>query len=165
MTDAAFTFGPEADAPTPTPTAAPVRSGSVLDALTDDSVDMLRAASDDFPVPSRPGWSVRCSTYESWEDWNRLNDQTDDQLTLASLVLIEHCHGIVCNGELATGSDGKAVTFRSAELHQRLGAIDAQQAVRRLFRHDGDILRVAAAVRAASGWDLSKPVDPTKPQG
>lgn len=164
MTDAAYTFGVDAPIQTP-PTAAPARSGaSVLDALTDDSVDMLRAATNDFPVPARQGWSVRCSTYESWEDWNRLNEQTEDQLVLASLVLVEHCHGILCDGELATDGNGKPVTFRSSELQGRLGAIDAQQAVRRLFRQDGDILRVAAAVRAAAGWDLTKPLDPTKPQ-
>lgn len=140
------------------PTAAPL---TMLDGLLSD-LDEHPALTDtvDLPVTARPGWEIRCSTdipYENLSAWRKGAQDPSmavgtNELQLACSILVFACQGILVDGEAVLDEDGKAVTFFSLRLQEKLGVSRPDDAVRRLFRRDGFVTSAATALTREAGY-------------
>lgn len=138
---------------------------SVLDRLKAKSVVTLKAETVTLPIPFRTdtGLAMAYSVYLSRGEYEQLVTTNDgDDFAGLVAILVKQCRGLVVDGQVQSGDDGKPLTFQSAALKEMLEAADAHDAVSALYGRDGDVQRAATAVIRECGWDMRQPLDPTR---
>lgn len=152
-------------------------------ALTEESaLDALRAALaapvEDDPcivkVLERPGVSVRFHTRMIQEDrkaWQaratkkkRGRDDEVNEMLYSCLILANTCEAVLFKGVEAHDSEGTPLTFAHRQLWEMVGAVNPQEAIRKLFVKDAHVLLASGEVLIASGFDddvSSEGGDPT----
>jgi hypothetical protein len=112
-------------------------------------------------VPARPNISVKYKTdvaleqLDRWRVAARKNKKRDtlDVREFNSLILVSQCVGILFDGEEVEDENGDAITFRTQEFIESLGALEAKGAIKALYDRDADILRAGAEILKAAGYD------------
>lgn len=127
---------------------------SELDLIAAELAEELPAEPITLAVPGRPGWEVRFSTDVSapalaaWQTRSKDPSWPDgvDQLKLAGIVIANQALDVIRNGK-PTG-----YTFRDKRFISALGAIQARDAVRKVYGgRDSAIVQTAERVLVAAG--------------
>jgi hypothetical protein len=157
FTDARLTAVPRD--PELDPQLAPVPERSLLDDLADDIADEVDIAPVSYPLPHRtsPPYAIVCDpnipfeTYRAWSQRHVDRHGNTDPLQLAAVMIAAKTVRIVRDGQAVT-FDGQPVTFRSPELHQKLGVPSAVDAVKKMVGNDGDLAAIGQALILEAGY-------------
>lgn len=113
-----------------------------------------------FPVPSRPGMTIRYSTavdMEHVQNWRRSSHDKSAQdnfnvLKFSMLIIANTAKAFAFEGQEAFGGDGERISFTSPEVGEWTGQKRALDRVRVIFANDGHIISTAGEVMEAAGY-------------
>jgi hypothetical protein len=164
------TYGDDLDLDLDVPATKTTKLPTVLEQLRSELGKPSNAVKEvTLKVPSRDNLSVRFNTdlsleqLDKWRIAARKNPKRDeiDILQFNLIVIVSQAKAIIFNGEVARDEDEKELNFRSQELIEMLGALDAKGAVKVLYDRDADILKIGNEILEAAGY--GEEVDDTDP--
>lgn len=138
----------------------PDRLSNPLDALREAVKQQVVSEDVTYPVPTRPGMSVRYSTTVDMEHvqlWRRSsNDKTAPDnfsvLKFSMLIIANTAKAFAFEGQEPTGGDGEPITFVSPEVGEWTGHKRALDRVRAIFANDGHVIATAGEIMQAAGY-------------